>query len=135
MYTPPSFAVDDLTALHNFIEAHSFGMLTSVIDGTPVASHLPLLLERETSQKGTLACMNATGPETWKSQASCSANWTRCRNSHHKAAASSRIPHRLASTLMSHSGRHRSPPQIRQTLSTDGQNTFEVGRLHEFGAS
>jgi len=69
MYTPSSFAVDDLETLHNFIQAHSFGILTSVQDTTPLASHLPLLLERETGQHGTLVGHMAKANPQWQTAA------------------------------------------------------------------
>ncbi|MDG1897406.1 MAG: FMN-binding negative transcriptional regulator [Fuerstiella sp.] len=69
MYTPSSFAVDDLETLHNFIRAHSFGILTSVQDTTPLASHLPLLLERETGPHGTLVGHMAKANPQWKTAA------------------------------------------------------------------
>ncbi|HIF00458.1 MAG TPA: FMN-binding negative transcriptional regulator [Planctomycetes bacterium] len=69
MYTPPSFVVDDLEALHNFIQAHSFGVLTSVHDKTPTASHLPLLLERNSGQQGTLVGHMARENPQWKTAA------------------------------------------------------------------
>ena len=69
MYTPSSFAVDDLKSLHDFIQAHSFGILTSVQDTTPVASHLPLLLEPETGLHGTLIGHMAKANPQWKTAA------------------------------------------------------------------
>lgn len=45
MYVPKSFAVTDPAALAAFIRAHSFATLISTVDGTPFATHLPLLLE------------------------------------------------------------------------------------------
>ncbi|HIE97545.1 MAG: FMN-binding negative transcriptional regulator [Fuerstiella sp.] len=69
MYTPPSFVVDDLETLHNFIQAHSFGVLTSVHDNAPVASHLPLLLERDSGDHGTLVGHMARANPQWKTAA------------------------------------------------------------------
>ena len=69
MYTPPSFAVDDLETLHNFIQAHSFGVLTSVHNKVPTASHLPLLLERDAGDRGTLVGHMARANPQWKTAA------------------------------------------------------------------
>lgn len=69
MYTPPSFVVDDLETLHDFIQAHSFGVLTSVQNKTPVASHLPLLLERNSSDRGTLVGHMARANPQWQTAA------------------------------------------------------------------
>ena len=35
MYIPPHFRVDDPDTLADFIDAHSFGTLTSVAEGKP----------------------------------------------------------------------------------------------------
>ncbi len=69
MYTPPSFVVDNLETLHNFIQAHSFGVLTSVHNKAPVASHLPLLLERDSGDRGTLVGHMARANPQWKTAA------------------------------------------------------------------
>lgn len=47
MYIPSPFRADDRAALYDLIERHGFGTLVTVIDGTPFATHLPLLLDRE----------------------------------------------------------------------------------------
>jgi transcriptional regulator len=46
MYIPTAFRADDRSALYDLIDRHGFGTLVSVIDGTPFATHLPLLLDR-----------------------------------------------------------------------------------------
>jgi transcriptional regulator len=46
MYIPKSFAETDEHKLCEFIERHSFATVVSHDGGEPVASHLPLLLER-----------------------------------------------------------------------------------------
>ena len=54
MYTPDSFAERDVSKLHDFVMANSFATLVSAslsqpeIGGEPLASHLPLLCERDT---------------------------------------------------------------------------------------
>ena len=48
MYIPKSFQVTDPEVLAAFIRAHSFATLVSAVDGTPFATHLPLLLDQGT---------------------------------------------------------------------------------------
>ena len=66
MYIPTSFAVTDQTKLHDFIEQNSFGLLVSQVDGLPFASHLPLLLERQTGPHGCLIGHMARANPQWK---------------------------------------------------------------------
>jgi transcriptional regulator len=47
MYIPSAFRADDRALLYDLIERHGFGTLVTVIDGTPFATHLPFLLDRE----------------------------------------------------------------------------------------
>jgi transcriptional regulator len=47
MYIPTHFAQTDQAALFEFIRRHSFGLLCTVRDGEPFASHLPFLLRAE----------------------------------------------------------------------------------------
>jgi transcriptional regulator len=54
MYVPPHFAVVELPTLHAFIDRHPFGLLVSQLDGAPFATHLPFLLDRQASPRGTL---------------------------------------------------------------------------------
>ena len=54
MYIPPAFHETDPTSLHDFIEAHSFGVLVSPTEAAPFATHLPFLLDRSSGQYGTL---------------------------------------------------------------------------------
>lgn len=55
MYVPRSFAEEDLPTLFSFIDAHPLGALisNSTADGL-VATHLPLVLDREAGPIGTL---------------------------------------------------------------------------------
>lgn len=43
MYIPTAFAETDQGKLHDFIDAHSFGLLVSTQGSVPVAAHLLLL--------------------------------------------------------------------------------------------
>ena len=54
MYVPAPFDVNDLPALHAFMERYSFATVVTVVHGAPFASHLPLLLDRERGRFGTL---------------------------------------------------------------------------------
>ena len=54
MYLPPAFAEPDPTVLHAVMRRHGFALLVTVLDGTPVATHLPLLLDAELRAHGAL---------------------------------------------------------------------------------
>lgn len=54
MYIPASFLEDDRQRLQDFIERHSFGILVSQSNGSPFATHLPFLLERDAGPYGSL---------------------------------------------------------------------------------
>lgn len=45
MYTPPHYAIDDPKVLSDFMRAQSFALLVTTIDGSPFATHIPLLLK------------------------------------------------------------------------------------------
>jgi transcriptional regulator len=54
MYLPAAFAETDQRRLHDFIEQYSFGLLVSRDAGQPFATHLPLLLDRQSGPQGCL---------------------------------------------------------------------------------
>jgi transcriptional regulator len=54
MYIPKGFEVEDLPTLHDFMERHSFATLFGTLDGTPFATHLPLLVDRDRGPNGTI---------------------------------------------------------------------------------
>ncbi len=66
MYVPPHFAVSDRAALHDFIEAHSFGLLVSRVAGAPFATHLPFLLDSDRRPHGALVGHMARANPHWK---------------------------------------------------------------------
>jgi len=66
MYIPPTFVETDQHKLQEFIEHHSFATLVSHHGGAPVASHLPLLLEREEGPHGQLICHMARANPQWQ---------------------------------------------------------------------
>ena len=47
MYIPEAFAVANQADLFDFIDRHGFATMVSVVDGVPVATHLPILLDRD----------------------------------------------------------------------------------------
>ena len=66
MYVPAAFAESDLATLHEFIERHGFGLLCSQHGGTPLASHLPLLIDRTGGAQGTLRGHMARANPQWR---------------------------------------------------------------------
>jgi transcriptional regulator len=67
MYVPSYFNQPDLATLHQFIERHSFALLcSSGADGTPFASHLPLLLDRQSAAPGVLVGHMARANPQWR---------------------------------------------------------------------
>jgi transcriptional regulator len=54
MYIPAAFRESDSARLHDFMERHSFALLTTAGERGLVASHVPLLLDRTRGLMGTL---------------------------------------------------------------------------------
>ena len=54
MYNPSSFAEHDVAVMHDFIEAHPFGALVTTSSSGLLATHLPLVLDRQLGPHGTL---------------------------------------------------------------------------------
>ena len=69
MYVPAHFAESDLGMLHDAMEQYSFATLVSQSAGGPVASHLPLLLERNAGTSGTLIGHMARANPQWREAA------------------------------------------------------------------
>ena len=69
MYVPPHFAETDLGKLHAAIEQYSFALLVSRQGGEPFASHLPLLLDRDSGPQGTLIGHMARANPQWREAA------------------------------------------------------------------
>lgn len=67
MYIPPPFAVADRDKLFQAIEDYSFALLVSGSGESLVASHLPLLLDREAGEQGTLVGHMARANLQWQS--------------------------------------------------------------------
>ncbi len=66
MYIPAVFAESNLATLHDFIGRNSFGVLVSQVDGEPFASHLPILLDRNSGSHGTLIGHMARANPQWQ---------------------------------------------------------------------
>ena len=47
MYIPRRYEEKDVETVRAFIRENSFAILVSVLDGLPVATHIPLLLEKD----------------------------------------------------------------------------------------
>jgi transcriptional regulator len=69
MYIPSHFAENDIGKLHTAIEQYSFATLVSNHLGELFASHLPLLLDRESGPSGTLVGHMARANPQWQSAA------------------------------------------------------------------
>jgi transcriptional regulator len=69
MYIPPHFANSDLSELHDAIEAYSFALIVSSESEELVASHLPLLVDRDAGPRGTLLGHFARANGHWRSAA------------------------------------------------------------------
>lgn len=69
MYLPRHFRESRLEVLHDFIDRHPLGMLVRVVDGTPVADHVPMLLSRDAGPQGTLRGHVARASPLWRSAA------------------------------------------------------------------
>ncbi|MHB8597627.1 MAG: FMN-binding negative transcriptional regulator [Ktedonobacteraceae bacterium] len=66
MYIPKDFREDDIDVLHAFIQEHNFAILVTMQDGVPLATHLPLILDRENGLYGTLRGHMARANTLWR---------------------------------------------------------------------
>jgi transcriptional regulator len=69
MYVPEYFKEDDPERIEALIRAHSFGLLISVQEGLPCASHLPFLYDRSAGGHGKLIGHMARSNPQWNSLA------------------------------------------------------------------
>jgi len=67
MYIPHHFRQEDPNLLAGFIRDNSFGMLVSIVDGTPFATPLPFLLDSDRGPKGVLRGHIARANPQWRS--------------------------------------------------------------------
>jgi transcriptional regulator len=65
MYIPPHFKEDNLDRLASLIRDHSFGLLITLHDGLPFASHLPFLFERRDPAPSVLLGHMARANPQW----------------------------------------------------------------------
>lgn len=54
MYIPKGFEVEDLPTLHAFMTRNSFATLVGTLDGSYIATHIPLHIDRSRGPKGTI---------------------------------------------------------------------------------
>lgn len=66
MYVPNAFSIQDRRQIDAFIASNSFGMLVTNVEGRPVATHLPLLLEADNGTNGTLWGHIARANDQWR---------------------------------------------------------------------
>ncbi len=66
MYIPNAFSAQDRRKIDAFIASNSFGMLVTNVQGRPVATHLPLLLEADHGTNGTLWGHIARANDQWQ---------------------------------------------------------------------
>jgi transcriptional regulator len=67
VYVPPSFEEHDPRALESLVQANGFGMLVTVEDGVPRATHLPMLLDPGRGPHGALFGHVARANPQWRS--------------------------------------------------------------------
>lgn len=66
MYIPKAFREEDIDGLHAFIQQNNFGILVTTQDDIPLATHLPLILDRENGPYGTLRGHMARANTQWR---------------------------------------------------------------------
>ena len=67
MYIPSAFQEADPRALHALVQANGFGLLVTMAEGTPQASHLPMLLDPTRGAQGSLFGHLASANPQWRS--------------------------------------------------------------------
>lgn len=70
MYTPKAFALTERAEMHALMERFGFATLVTVRDGVPHASHLPLRLDPDAGEHGTLIGHLARANGQWHDLAS-----------------------------------------------------------------
>ena len=66
MYLPRNFREDDIPTLHQFIQQYDFGILVGMVDGEFCATHIPMILDKERGDCGTLVGHMARANPHWK---------------------------------------------------------------------
>lgn len=67
MWVPKAFAETDRGRLFDLVRSNSFGLLVTMRDGAPEASHLPFLLDDDRGENGTLIAHMARANGQWRS--------------------------------------------------------------------
>jgi len=65
MYQPPHFREDRLDLQHALIRANPLGILVTVGEQSPIANHIPCVLDADASPFGTLRCHVARANDVW----------------------------------------------------------------------
>ncbi len=67
MYVPRHFSRDHVPTLHGFMAQYGFATLVTSQDGTPFASHLPLLVESTAGASPRACAARAMAwPKRWR---------------------------------------------------------------------
>ncbi len=67
MYTPSAFAEHDAARIHEFMREHGFATVVTLAGSSPIASHLPLLLDADDGPSGALLGHMARANPQWRS--------------------------------------------------------------------
>jgi transcriptional regulator len=67
VYTPNHFRIDDRAVLFDFMTKNNFGILITIDHASPIATHLPLLIDQQRGEHGTLIGHMARANTQWKS--------------------------------------------------------------------
>jgi transcriptional regulator len=70
MYLPVHFKEDRIPVLHDLIRAHPLATLVTLDDSGLVANHIPMKIDAEAGQLGTLRCHVARANPVWRSHRS-----------------------------------------------------------------
>ena len=66
MYIPRSFKEERIEVLHDLIRRYSFGILFNQEEGSPIATHLPFMIDPDKGEYGTLVAHFARANPHWK---------------------------------------------------------------------
>ena len=66
MYVPKAFAEEDPARIRAFLDTNDFAILVTMQDGSPFATHLPLLLDADRGPLGTLVGHMARANPQWR---------------------------------------------------------------------
>lgn len=66
MYVPPDFAADDVAMLHGVMEANSFATIVSGGKQGLLATHVPVLIDRDRGSHGTIVAHVARANPHWQ---------------------------------------------------------------------